>query len=489
MEKKIIELGGSRRSIPLRGDEITIGRSPENDLVVDDKEVSLNHARIIYEHDEPILEDLQSRDGTFVDQKRIQKKKLQHGAIIKIGSSTFQYVTSRVDTSEKWSVEEYARRLPPQQKEITITIKSKYSIEFEVSGKKIKPGEPTKISSGLHTINPSLKYLPALDIVVGKLQSEEIDFDSHIPKVPLTLECGFMHEGITIQLANSHRSTRVTHKMSGSQVIPLWPGSYNILASNGDAEVHRLIEVTGEKNITLHLDDDLEGEAKKTRIRRIKKVLSIVGVVLSILVAALMIALPILNDNPVKRYWASRMILVEGGPSGDFYISPTEVTFDEYDMFCKSTGYVKPKVDSGYRRSGKMPVVAVNVADANAFCDWLSKETGTVIRLPEENEWVYAARGGNKSKKYEYSGSNAIDEVAWHEGNSGNRSHEVATKQPNELGIYDMSGNAWEWCGTKGAVRGGSWYLKADYCLVSHHNESPPDYRHYTYGFRILQKR
>ena len=179
-------------------------------------------------------------------------------------------------------------------------------------------------------------------------------------------------------------------------------------------------------------------------------------------------------------------IFVQGGPTGDFYISATEVTFDQFDAFCEETGYKKPSANFG---RGKQPVINVNVDDAQAFCKWLSEKNGTTIRLPEENEWEFAAKGGNKSNGYSYSGSNNVDNVAWYGNNSGNMAHEVATKKPNELGIYDMSGNVWERCGTSGAVRGGSWSHFADLCQVSYSIGNSPVGRPSLFGFRILQKK
>ncbi|MFC1888886.1 formylglycine-generating enzyme family protein [Thermodesulfobacteriota bacterium] len=153
------------------------------------------------------------------------------------------------------------------------------------------------------------------------------------------------------------------------------------------------------------------------------------------------------------------------------------------------------------------PVENVSWNDAQEFIGRLNKKTGQHYRLPTEAEWEYAARSGGKKEKY--SGGGSIGSVAWFKSNSGGKTHPVGTKAPNGLGIYDMSGNIWEWCGdwygadyyqnspgnnptgpSSGSVRvirGGSWINDAEYLRVSSRYGSVPDSRSYGIGFRCAQ--
>lgn len=136
-----------------------------------------------------------------------------------------------------------------------------------------------------------------------------------------------------------------------------------------------------------------------------------------------------------------------------------------------------------------LPVEQVSWDDCQAFISKFNELTGRNYRLPTEAEWEFACRGGKLSKGYKYSGSNNLDEVAWYDENSNGKTHPVGQKKPNELGLYDMSGNVWEWCqdmheGT-GMCRGGSWIHNARNCDPSLPNETPRTFSINSLGFRL----
>ena len=206
---------------------------------------------------------------------------------------------------------------------------------------------------------------------------------------------------------------------------------------------------------------------------------------------------------------------------GSFKMSTTEIT---QELYKKVMG-----TNPSYFKGEKLPVEKVSWLDAVKFCNKLSEIQGldpcyTIgssvscdfnangYRLPTEAEWEYAARGGIANEKFQYSGSDSIDEVAWYTGNSENQTHEVGTKAPNSLGIYDMSGNVWEWCwdnysetyytegsqsntkgpgsGDKKVLRGGSRSSiigdGSSICRVSNRSSAKASESYYLNGFRFV---
>jgi len=208
----------------------------------------------------------------------------------------------------------------------------------------------------------------------------------------------------------------------------------------------------------------------------------------------------------------------------DFYIGKYQITQKEWREIMGN--------NPSYFKGDNLPVERVNWFEAVEFCNLKSQKEGLTncysnsgnnvtcnweangYRLPTEAEWEYAARGGClggtvllcKNKQHEYSGSDNIDEVAWYGENSGKQTHDVGTKKANEIGIYDMSGNVWEWCwdwhgnystdsqtnprgpssGSNRVLRGGSWDYDSDRCRVASRNDFSPHAIN-SFGFRILR--
>ena len=180
-----------------------------------------------------------------------------------------------------------------------------------------------------------------------------------------------------------------------------------------------------------------------------------------------------------------------------FYIGQTEVTQELWQAVLGN--------NPSYKKGAKLPVERVSWDDCQEFIRKLNQMTGKNFRLPTEAEWEYAARGGNRSRGYKYSGSNNIGDVAWYGDKIGSSTHEVATKRANELGLYDMSGNVWEWCsdwygsysssaqtnptgpssGSLRVFRGGGWGDFAGFCRVSGRNRRSPGDRGNGVGLRL----
>jgi formylglycine-generating enzyme required for sulfatase activity len=193
-----------------------------------------------------------------------------------------------------------------------------------------------------------------------------------------------------------------------------------------------------------------------------------------------------------------------------FKISKHEITQTQWELIMGTT--VRQQRDKANAtlplgdKGDNYPMYYVSWTEAQEFISRLNAATGKNYRLPTEAEWEYAARGGNQSQGYKYSGSNKLSEVAWFTDNSNNQTHTVGTKKANELDIHDMNGNVWEWCldwygnysipsqqnptgassGSNRVSRGGGWDNYANYCRVTTRSNRSPDYRGSDLGFRIV---
>ena len=183
--------------------------------------------------------------------------------------------------------------------------------------------------------------------------------------------------------------------------------------------------------------------------------------------------------------------------TNDYYIGKYEVT----QALWKAVMGNNPSCFKG----DNLPVETVTWDDCQEFISQLNRITGKTFRLPTEAEWEYAARGGKKGRGCQYSGSNNLSDVAWYKDNSDSKTHAVGSKQANELGIYDMSGNVWEWCqdwygryskssqtnptgatsGSYRVLRGGSCFITARICRSSYRRGNTPVNRDYSLGLRL----
>ena len=320
----------------------------------------------------------------------------------------------------------------------------------------------------------------------------------------------------------NHRSTAITKAIypSVSRLVfnladpaPIM-GTLNVMSTPGMAEVYVDGKLIGR---TPMMHDVLVG-SRKVVIRKggfydFEQTISVVENKMTDIVAN-MKELPLPYTETVAGINLN-MIYVEGGTfamgstSGDndekpvhnvtldsYYIGETEITQAQWRAIMGTN----PSSYTGDNR----PVENVSWEDAQKFCKKLSELTGKRYVLPTEAQWEYAARGGNKSKGYTYSGSNSVGEVAKYDSSGGHSS--VKSKKPNELGIYDMSGNVYEWCsdwygsygssaqtnpqgpssGSKRVLRGGSWDRNSSYCRAANRNYYDPSGRYGNYGFRVV---
>ncbi len=242
--------------------------------------------------------------------------------------------------------------------------------------------------------------------------------------------------------------------------------------------------------------------------------------------------------NTILKQIEANMVFIKGGTYGmeddqnhevnikDFYMSRYPVTVKEYLAFVEATNGNEPEwmeadnsyniytgSDDYYKKLGvsimneQHPIVGVSWHNAMAYCEWLSEQGIQAYHLPSEAEWEYAARGGIHNSPYLYAGSNKLKEVGWYK-NSHGETKTVGQKLANALGLYDISGNVWEWCldeweedinkvpkdgsPAKGSrdrrvVRGGSSYSNFISCTVSIRSWYFTNNRSYNVGFRVCR--
>jgi formylglycine-generating enzyme required for sulfatase activity len=182
----------------------------------------------------------------------------------------------------------------------------------------------------------------------------------------------------------------------------------------------------------------------------------------------------------------------------DFYIGKFEITQDQWKIIM---GSLPDRFDG----CGQCPIVDVSWHDIQFFLRKLNELTGKLFRLPSEAEWEFAAKGGVHAQGFSYSGSDILDDVAWFADNSNQKTNPVGTKQPNELGLFDMTGNVWEWCedryglyenrsipmakrediGIERVTRGGACDSFHESCRVVFRSSANPDARSFSLGFRV----
>ena len=206
-----------------------------------------------------------------------------------------------------------------------------------------------------------------------------------------------------------------------------------------------------------------------------------------------------LIDDPTyehiyNRYYPTMQWIEGNRKVNSFFMARTETTVWQYFLYTQATdSSLMKRPPWGYK--GDYPMVDLTWSEATAYANWLSQKKGLNFQLPTERQWYYAARGGRKSKNYPFAGSKDIDQVAWYKENAGLHPHPVAQKAPNSLGLYDMTGNVWEYCRQElfnaiqnpHILRGGSWTEAKINCHINRQAIALLNGVQSEEGFRLVQ--
>ena len=404
----------------------------------------------------------------------------------------------------------------------------------------IGKGDMTPISvslvSALATLNVSCST-PAVSLYVDKKSVGSLPWNGNLKEGMHLLEVrkdGYRSQQKTIQLAQQQKldvafdalsaiqgNLSVNFKPFGSDVyvdgvkVGQSPRVFNgVLVGNHNVEIRKSGYATSRQTVTISEGQtaSISGSLTSSTSSSTANTLSSSGSSLS----GNALTIPVKNGINIE------MVKVEAGSfnmgatpemenpwedekpvhrvtlTNDYYIGKYEVTQALWQA-------VMGKNPSWFK-GNDLPVELVSWNDCQDFISKLNAMTGKRFRLPTEAEWEYAARGGKKSRGYQYSGSNTLGDVAWYSDNSGSKTHAVGTKQPNELGIYDMAGNVDEWCqdwyvsyssspqtnptgaasGSVRVSRGGSWDFSARGCRSSYRRGNTPDFRNGDQGLRLV---
>jgi formylglycine-generating enzyme required for sulfatase activity len=312
-----------------------------------------------------------------------------------------------------------------------------------------------------------------------------------------------------------------------------------VYAINGDEKVEEAIKKIESKK----RNKKIEKKAKKESQTKLFIILGVIAFIIStfIFIQILNKEKPItVNEEEIPPY---EMVFVNGGTFtmgkrgvegselehevilNSFYIGQHEITVEMYDLYCQEMSL--PYVNLSTSQRGKLAMTKVSWFNTVHFANWLSLREGynaTYIilgdevmidenadgyRLPSESQWEFAAQGGLKSKNYRYSGGEVSTDVSWNSSNAKGGVHAIKQKKPNELGLYDMSGNVWEWCwdwhdeaayenhettepeggvyGNYRVIRGGSWFSKNLYLRTKSRSMELPNTRDVDLGFRLVR--